>query len=160
MGEVRLRYQELAEVTRDVVYFFYLQAAYDHVEEDIEYALLKLPYWKYLDLAGASIEGEARLLLERGCLLIVVAMALAEAGNICLALNESLAECLRACRQARFSNETTERLRVLAVGALEVADTDQATRDWERVRAMSEEADWTHERIVRDYFRNEGRLTP
>lgn len=86
-------YPESEYVLRDICYFLHLQADYAFIQDDIDWGMFSLPYWEFLEDEPALANSEEQAFIRHGCLLIILAMSLAEAGNICLALGENLDSC-------------------------------------------------------------------
>ncbi|HYO93849.1 MAG TPA: hypothetical protein VER33_05025 [Polyangiaceae bacterium] len=134
-------------VVRDVAFFFHEQAEYDHVMDDLDYCFFQERYWDAL-VEVPDMEQE----VQRGCLALLYAMAMFEAGNVGIALGECLPACHARLATYAPQDEVSGRLKELALEALSVAATDQAQRDWVRVEALLAQAELVHRLAVRPYF--------
>lgn len=143
-------YPECEILRRDVVYFYELQSEYATIEPDIAWDMFSLRYWDFLAMHVPSEEH----FLERGCLTIIVAGALAHGGNICHAFGSTpISHCQEAVAAAHYSDAVTERIRTVALTALDLALVDNGARDYGRLACLPGAA-WVHASTVRAYFRS------
>ena len=140
-------------VVRDVAYFLHQQAEYSgHIDDDLDYTFFGEDYWQALVDEEDMVPD-----VQRGCLALLYAMGMHEAGNVGVALGDKLQRCVQVLRRFDPPNEDTQRLRDVALQALRCAATPQDRRDWDKVKSLMAEGEWVHQVAVRRYFQARAR---
>ena len=146
--EAMAAYSRSIRVVRDVVFFFHQQADYSFVMDDLDYSDFTERYWNAL-VEDEAMDSE----LQRGCLALLFAMGMYEAGNIGVALGDALQECLTVLTRFEAPCAETRRIKEAALQALTLAAMPQERRDFHKLESLVIEGEWIHRVAVRPYFR-------
>ncbi len=135
-------------VERDVVFFLHQQAAYSSICDDLDWGFFDEDY------SCALLENrEMPIALQRGCLALLYAMGMCEAGNVGVAIGDRLPKALADLKLFATNIVEVEQLRDTAIRALTYASTPQQLRDWNAIETALGASHWVHQVAVRPYFR-------
>jgi hypothetical protein len=141
-------------IQRDVVFFFHLQADYSHIEYDIAWHLFRQRYWLFIEERRELHRHQDQEILQRGCLLIILAAAAAQAANVSLPLRDTLEECRQSVESIKYDDGESEGLRVAVLTMLNLASRPQGSRDYAEISRQLSAADWAHAKVVQAYFKS------
>lgn len=133
-------------IERDIVWFFHEQANYSAVMDDLDYYRFLEPYWDAL-VDDPAMHPD----VQRGCLALLFAMGVYEAGCVGVALGDALPAC--RARLATFvpPDPTCARLKEMAMGALAAAARPKELRDRDYEVLFAHAAE-VHRLAVQPYF--------
>ena len=133
-------------IERDIVWFFHEQANYSAVMDDLDYYRFVEPYWDAL-VDDPAMHPD----VQRGCLALLFAMGVYEAGCVGVALGDALPAC--RARLATFvpPDPTCARLKEMAMGALAAAARPKELRDRDYEILFAHAAE-VHRLAVHPYF--------
>ncbi len=140
-------------IARDVAYFYWLQAAYDFIDDDIDYTRFDGDYWGYL---LGDIEDPVEV--HWGCLAIIFAMAMHEASGVGVIWGDRLSVCREALKLYAPVDDASGRIVKVVLPALDLVSVEHRSRDWLQVQSLSADARLVHTLSVKAYFKMKANL--
>ena len=138
---------EVQELERDITLLYHQLAPYGGVMGDLDYgSVFSLPYWDYVLPTGLK-DADRFAFVQRGCLMMILAMAWDMiCGSGCY-LERHMDRCERAVATIKPQDPTTEKLVSVVRSALVAAKLERQSEE------LDAEVGWAYRIVVRQYFK-------
>ena len=138
---------EVQELERDITLLYHQLARYGCVMGDLYYgSVFSLPYWDYVLPSGLK-DTDQFTFVQRGCLMMILAMAWDMIDGSGCYLARHMDRCERALATLTPKDPTTERLASVVRSALVAARLEHQTE------GLHAESGWAYHNVVRLYFK-------